>query len=40
VIASAMAKEPQKKLRWDRIIIALVLLGGGAAAVVYLIATR
>jgi hypothetical protein len=35
-----MAREPQKKLRWDRLILALIVLGGGVAAAVYLISTR
>jgi hypothetical protein len=35
-----MAKEPQKKLRWDRLILALIVLGGGVAAAVYLITMR
>ena len=30
-----MAKAPQKKLRWDRLLLALIVLGGGAAAVIY-----
>jgi hypothetical protein len=32
-----MPPPPQKKLRWDRIIIALVLLGGLAAGAIYLV---
>lgn len=32
---AAMAKAPPKKLRWDRLLIALVVLGGGAAAAIY-----
>jgi hypothetical protein len=32
-----MASEPQKKLRWDRIILALVLLGGIVAGVIVLV---
>jgi len=30
-----MANVPQKKLRWDRVILALVLLAGGAVAIIY-----
>jgi len=30
-----MANAPQKKLRWDRVILALLLLGGGIAAAIY-----
>lgn len=30
-----MAKAPQKKLRWDRLVLAMILLGGGAAAAIY-----
>jgi len=32
-----MVSEPQKKLRWDRIVIALVLLGGIVAGVIILV---
>jgi hypothetical protein len=32
-----MPPPPQKKLRWDRIIIALILLGGLAAGGIYLV---
>jgi len=32
-----MVREPQKKLRWDRIILALVLLGGIVAGVIVLV---
>jgi len=32
-----MVREPQKKLRWGRIIIALVLLGGIVAGVIVLV---
>lgn len=32
-----MAKTPEKKLRWDRLIIAIIVLGGGIGAVIYLI---
>lgn len=32
-----MVREPQKKLRWDRVIIALVLLAGIGAGIVYLV---
>lgn len=30
-----MAKAPQKKLRWDRVLMALIVLAGGAAAAIY-----
>jgi hypothetical protein len=30
-----MVKAPPMKLRWDRVIIALIVLGGGAAAAIY-----
>jgi hypothetical protein len=30
-----MVKEPPKKLRWDRLLMALIVLGGGAAAAIY-----
>jgi hypothetical protein len=30
-----MAKAPLKKLRWERVILALLILGGGLAAIVY-----
>lgn len=30
-----MVKEPPKKLRWDRVLMALIILGGGAAALIY-----
>jgi hypothetical protein len=30
-----MASAPPKKLRWDRVLLALVVLAGGAAAVIY-----
>ena len=32
-----MANAPTKKLRWDRLILAFVVLGGGIAAVIYLV---
>jgi hypothetical protein len=32
-----MAKPPEKKLRWGRLIAALVVVGGGIAAIIYLI---
>ena len=32
-----MVSEPQKKLRWDRIVIALLLLGGIVAGVIVLV---
>jgi len=32
-----MPPTPQKKLRMDRVIIALVLLGGIAAGIIYLV---
>ena len=32
-----MPPPPQKKLRWDRIIIALILLGGLAPGGIYLV---
>jgi hypothetical protein len=32
-----MAKAPQRKLRWGRVIFALLVLGGGAAALIYYI---
>jgi hypothetical protein len=28
-------REPERKLRWDRVILALLLLGGGAVALIY-----
>lgn len=30
-----MAKAPQMKLRWERVILALLILGGGSAALIY-----
>jgi hypothetical protein len=30
-----MANAPTKKLRWDRVILALLVLGGGIAAAIY-----
>jgi hypothetical protein len=33
-----MAKAPQLKLRWDRVILALLVLGGGVAALIYYVA--
>jgi hypothetical protein len=30
-----MANAPQKKLRWDRLLLAMVVLAGGAAALIY-----
>jgi hypothetical protein len=30
-----MPKAPPKKLRWERVILALLILGGGIAALVY-----
>jgi hypothetical protein len=30
-----MGNAPQKKLRWDRVILALLVLAGGAAALIY-----
>jgi hypothetical protein len=30
-----MAKPPPLKLRWERVIFALLLLGGGIAAAIY-----
>jgi len=30
-----MPREPERKLRWDRVILALLLLGGGIAALIY-----
>jgi hypothetical protein len=30
-----MAKAPQRKLRWGRVIFALLVLGGGGAALIY-----
>jgi hypothetical protein len=35
-----MAPPPPKKLRWDRIILALLLLGGIGFGVFYLVAMR
>jgi hypothetical protein len=32
-----MAKPPAKQLRWGRLIAAFVVLGGGIAAIVYLV---
>jgi hypothetical protein len=32
-----MAKPPQGKLRWDRVIFALLILGGGIAALIYFV---
>jgi len=32
-----MAKAPEKKLRWGRLIGAFVVLGAGIAAVIYLV---
>lgn len=34
-----MAQPPKKQLRWGRVIAALVIVGGGIAAAVYLIVT-
>jgi hypothetical protein len=28
-------KAPPKKLRWDRLLLALIVLGGGAAGLIY-----
>jgi hypothetical protein len=33
-----MAKPPQGKLRWERVILALLILGGGITALIYLVA--
>jgi hypothetical protein len=30
-----MGREPVRKLRWDRVILALLLLGGGLGALIY-----
>lgn len=32
-----MANLPQKKLRWDRLVLAFLLLGAIAAGVIYLV---
>jgi hypothetical protein len=32
-----MAKPPEKQLRWGRLIGALVVVGGGIAAIIYLV---
>lgn len=32
-----MAKPPEKKLRWGRLIGALVVLGAGVGAIIYLV---
>jgi hypothetical protein len=32
-----MAKPPQGKLRWERVILALLILGGGIAALIYFV---
>jgi hypothetical protein len=32
-----MAKPPEKKLRWGRLIGAFVVVGGGIAAIIYLV---
>ena len=30
-----MGNAPQRKLRWDRVILALLVLAGGGAALIY-----
>ncbi|HWU90083.1 MAG TPA: hypothetical protein VN253_22625 [Kofleriaceae bacterium] len=35
VVAWDMAKAPPRKLRWDRVLLVLIVLGGGAAAAIY-----